>query len=371
MNPFRYGQVVKGSDFCKRPDLVKALSANIQRGQNVFIQGERRTGKTSLIFETVRRLPKYRLVWVDLLATKTATDFLKRIITAVMAIEKSAGIFEKTLRQLSHLRPVVSADPITGLPTLSIDAAVELAPDSIPAILDLIESRHSIRRPLVVVFDEFQDISNLKDSTETLAQLRSKIQFQSDIPYVFAGSVRNRMDSIFDNPDSPFFKSAIPLQVGPLGRKVFGKFIEDRFSRGGRTPSRAALDSLFDLCFDIPGDVQHLCSALWDTTTKGDKISADCIPRALELIFSQESKGYETVLTIVSGQQLKLLSALARLGGSAPMSSVFLKNSGIAQASSIQRALKRLTDLRIVFQHEGEYRFVNPFFRAWLLYKNL
>lgn len=136
-------------------------------------------------------------------------------------------------------------------------------------------------------------------------------------------------------------------------------------------PSSKALDSIFDLCFDIPGDVQHLCSALWDTTAEGDTISAEDTPRALELIFSQEHKGYETALTIVSGQQLKLLSALARLGGNAPMSSAFLKNSGIAQASSVQRALRRLIDLRIIFHHEREYRFVNPFFRAWLLYKNL
>ena len=371
MNPFRYGQVVKGADFCKRPDLVRTLSENIQRGQNAYIQGERRTGKTSLIFETVRRLPKYRMVWVDLLATKTAHDFLKRIVTAVMAVERSAGILENTLRQLSHLRPVVSIDPVTGLPTLSIDAMVELAPDSIPAILDLIESHHSGRRPLVVVLDEFQDILNLNDSHETLAQLRSKIQFQTNIPYVFAGSVRNRMDAIFNDPDSPFFKSAVPLQVGPLGREVFGQFIVDRFGRGKRKLSIPALASIFELCCDIPGDVQHLCSALWDTTAEGETVSETCIPFALELIFSHEHKGYETVLTIVSGQQLKLLAALARQGGKAPMSSAFLKNSGIAQASSVQRALRRLIDLRIIFHHEGEYRFVNPFFRAWLLYKNL
>jgi predicted transcriptional regulator len=91
----------------------------------------------------------------------------------------------------------------------------------------------------------------------------------------------------------------------------------------------------------------------------------------IKQIFSHELKGYETILKIISRQQLKILTALARLGGKAPMSSAFLKNSGIAQASSVQRALKRLTDLRIIFYYEDEYRFVNPFFRAWLLLKNL
>ena len=95
------------------------------------------------------------------------------------------------------------------------------------------------------------------------------------------------------------------------------------------------------------------------------------MPAALEQIFLHELKGYETILKIISRQQLKLLTALARLGGKAPMSSEFLKNSGIAQASSVQRALSRLIKLRIVFHYENEFRFTNPFFRAWLLHKKL
>jgi len=84
---------------------------------------------------------------------------------------------------------------------------------------------------------------------------------------------------------------------------------------------------------------------------------------------------YETVRKtekgrIISGQQLKFLTGLARIGGYTPTSSQFLKQSGIPQASSAQAALKRLLDLKILFHYEKDYRFVNPFFRAWLLYKN-
>jgi predicted transcriptional regulator len=71
-----------------------------------------------------------------------------------------------------------------------------------------------------------------------------------------------------------------------------------------------------------------------------------------------DSAYYETILNIISKQQLKLLTALARIGGKAPMSSEFLKNSGITQASSVRRALGRLIDLKILFHHENEYRLV-------------
>ena len=94
------------------------------------------------------------------------------------------------------------------------------------------------------------------------------------------------------------------------------------------------------------------------------------MPLALERIFAHESKGYQTTLKIISGQQLKFLTGLARIGGDTPTSSQFLKQAGIPQASSAQAALKRLLDLKIIFHYQKEYRFVNPFFRAWLLYKN-
>ena len=371
MNPFRFGQIVKEVDFCRRPVLVDKLEEIIKRGQNVYIQGERRIGKTSLIFEVVRKLKRFRMIYVDLLEAKSSDDLLKRILLAIMSMEKRAGTLDRVFQKLAHIRPVASIDPITGLPTLTIDASADLKPASIPGILDLIASVHSKSKPVVVVFDEFQDVLNLKDARQSLALLRSKVQFQSDIAYVFAGSIRNKMDSIFNDPDSAFFKAAIPIQVGPLERETFQKFIIAKFETGKRRITSGTLDSIFDISFEIPGDIQQLCSALWETTFSGDRVSEEQLPAALEMIFSHELKGYETILNVISKQQLKLLTALARIGGKAPMSSDFLKNSGISQASSVRRALGRLGDLKILFHHENEYRFVNPFFRAWLLHKKL
>jgi hypothetical protein len=189
--------------------------------------------------------------------------------------------------------------------------------------------------------------------------------------YIFAGSIRNKMDSIFTDPDSAFFKAAIPIHVGPLEKETFQKFITVKFETGKRRITHATLDTLFDICVAIPGDIQQLCIALWETTSAGDKISEKQMPAALAIVFSNELKGYETVLNVISKQQLMLLTALARMGGKAPMSLEFLKKSGITQSSSVRRALHRLIDMKIVFHLESEYRFVNPFFRAWLLQKKL
>ncbi len=111
-----------------------------------------------------------------------------------------------------------------------------------------------------MVFDEFQDILNLEDSYEALALLRSKIQFQSAIPYIFVGSIRHKMDAIFTHHDSPFFKSAIPMTVDPLPYKGFSQFLRKKFTKGQRKIDDETLKKVFEMANNISGDIQQL----WD-----------------------------------------------------------------------------------------------------------
>jgi len=369
MNPFKYGQVVSADDFCPRPELLKQLVGFVKSGQNVVLQGERRMGKTSLIHEALRQVKRHRMVYVDLLEIKTADDFAKRMIKAIISTEDQAGMMEKLLKTLARLRPSVSVDPFTGQPSVSLDPRVTLQPDSIEAILDLFRGMRK-RTPIAVVFDEFQDVLNLPDSKQALALLRSKVQFHCDIPYIFAGSIRNQMSDIFTSPESPFFKSAIAIDVGTLSPDGFTTFLKEKFRKGRRKITDETLAAIIASTESVPGDVQELCGALWDTSSAGEGISEERFPRALELIFSRESKGYETVLVQITGQQLKCLTGLARLGGKSPLSAAFLEGVGITLPASVKKALNRLVQIKVIYRYQGEYKFINPFFKLWLLWKN-
>ena len=369
MNPFKYGQVVGGDDFCPRPALLKQMTGFLRSGQNVAVLGERRIGKTSLICEAARRAKKRRMLYADLLEIKSADDLCKRLVKAIISLEQDGGLLGKALRSLSQLRPSVSLDPLTGKPSVSLDASVKLRPESIEGLLDMVQTIHR-RRPVIVVFDEFQDILNLKNSGEAIATLRSKIQFHSKIPYVFAGSVRNRMAEIFTDPDSPFFKSAALMHVGRIDPGEFSVFLERRFAQGKRKVGDGVMGKVSGLADDIPGDVQQLCAALWEVTSYKDQITDGVLPDALQLVFARESKGYEAILHQITGQQLRCLVGLAELGGKAPLSQDFLRETGIATPASVQRALSRLEKLKIICRYEGQCRFANPFLKSWLIHKD-
>lgn len=370
MNPFKYGQVVNGNDFCPRPVLTKSIKDFIKSGQNIYVQGERRIGKTSLIMETIHHCRSKRTCYVDLLEIKTTAGLCQRLAKALISFEQQSGFFEKILKSLSQLKPSIGFDTLTGSPTISIDPAIKFTPDSLNGLLDMLLSIHK-KKPIVVVFDEFQDILNLREFKEVLAILRGKIQFHNSLPYIFSGSIRNKMYDIFNNPESAFFKSAIPIYVSELDTQCFVNFLKNKFALGKRTITDTAIDKIFSIADNIPGDVQQLCAAMWDTTSYKEKFSEKNIPAALKLIFARESKGYEHILVQITELQLKCLVGLAKKGGKSPQSEEFLIASGISLPASVKKALNRLQQLKIVYRYENEYKFINPFFKSWLIFKNL
>ncbi len=369
MNPFKYGQVVSGKEFCKRPELQKNLKNFLEACQNVVLLGERRVGKTSLIYETVRNLDSRTMLYVDLMEIKTTDDLCNRIISAVVSMKRKDGILERVVRSLAQFRPVIALDPISGQPSISFDKSQEFSPDSIDSLLDLICELND-KKPLVVVFDEFQDIENISDTLEIVAKMRSKIQFHSNLPYIFAGSIRNRMSDLFVNPDSAFFKSAAVMHVGPIPSQSFSAFLLKKFKRGDRRVTNSDLVQIMKIADNVPGDIQALCQCLWDSSNSGSSLNSNSIQSALELVYTRESKGYETILTMLTSTQLKCLTGLARVNGKKPMSIAFMRLSGIKSPASVQSAIKKLIKLRIIYHYEQKYKFVNPFFKSWLIWKN-
>ena len=178
------------------------------------------------------------------------------------------------------------------------------------------------------------------------------------------------MDDIFVNSKSPFFKSAVPIEVLPLDRALFKTFIETRFKKGGRSISAELLSKIIEIGNNIPWDIQQLCEALWACTRQNQAIEQAALSDALELIFSRERNAYENYVRLMTALQHKSLKAIARNGGKSIYSIGFLKAAGFNNPSSLKRCVKRLMDLNILYAYKDEFRFVNPFFRAWLLLKN-
>ncbi len=368
MNPFKYGRVVSKNDYCTRQDLETALKTKLLAAQNTYLEGERRTGKTSLIFETVRKMKTKKIVYADLLEVRSVEDIHKRVLNAVVKAEKDFGVLQKMLKNFAALRPIMTYDPMTGSPTISVDSSITMLPDSLEGLFDLFTG--SEFKNAVVVIDEFQDILNLPDARQSLAIMRSKIQFLDEIPFVFCGSLRSKIHMIFNDPESPFFKSALPIEVGPIDHGRFSEFIGLKFRETKIKISAATIERLLHISHENPGDTQQLCAAIYDVAEAGSEVTESTLHESLMQVFAEEQKGYESTLARITGIQLKCLVALARQGGNNVLSGEFTTVSGIRLPSTIKKSLERLENLKIIFKTVREYKFVNPFFAQWLIYKN-
>ena len=368
MNPFRYGSTVCDEDFCRRPELERTLKRHIESRQNVHIEGDRRTGKTSLVFEVCGALPRSAILHYDFQLVKSVVDVRSRIIDGLSSASTRAGAFEKLVKALAHLKPAVSVNPVTGEPTLSLktEDAADLHERSITDLLEFGRKSFSAQK-LVVFFDEFQDVAKLLDADGILASMRSCIQRHHDCTYIYSGSSRSDMDAIFRNPDSPFYKSAIAVPVGNIPRTDFVPFLESRFRSGNRSASVSVIEKVLDLVSDNPGDTQEVCNCLWEVTDAGRVLGDADVDRALEVIFAREIRYFEQVLEDITPVQKRCLRGLATFEGRGIYSKAFMLETGILNTGSITRAVKQLEKRRIVSSVGKRLIFASPFLKLWLL----
>jgi hypothetical protein len=175
---------------------TRELYDHILSGQNVVLYGEKSREKTSLLSEVFSLASQsHDVVKVDLVSIRTADDVVFCISSALHRIPVRKRPKEAVRR---FFRKILPAGTKQGWQ------------DSMHKVFNDIERAYQ-ERPLVVVLDEFQGVLNCEDSDRLIALLRSHIQHQPDIPYIFAGSTRHQMYDIFMGYSSPFFKSALPM----------------------------------------------------------------------------------------------------------------------------------------------------------------
>lgn len=374
MNPFVYGSAVTGSAFIGRHDQVGDLQDKVLSGQNVVLYGDRRMGKTSLASEVFRLLSKsHDAVLVDLNNVKTAKDVIFSISSAIHRLPnrgRPKEIARNLLHGLKSARPKHNWLQMDGSPSLTLTFEEQM--ESIEDMFAHIEREHQ-EKPLVVFLDEFQGVINCEESDRLIALMRSRIQHQSQIPYLFAGSIRHQMYDIFMSSTSPFFKSALPMEVGPLPKEEICQHLTDIFARENNSKVKnGTLEFSYDLVHGTTGDIQQICSAIWDTLSRGASVTMSSLEQGIQKILAIYDKHYSAIYRKLTIKQADVLKELARVSGKEPYSISFQSATG-QSLGTIQKGVKRLEKEEVIYQpyKKSDYRFMDPFFQAWIIQEQI
>ena len=346
MNPFKIDGIVDGVDYMPRKESEELLKYH-EAGRNVLIRGPRRTGKSSLVINTFENV-KCHLIRVDFWGVKTEAK----------AVEKIARAFGPYCKKM----PILSGFNLGGV------GLQWKSPDARSSVEDLLRLATDLqkKKPVVVFFDEFQALLDLPDANQFLGALRSEIQAQPDVQYIFAGSHQNRLMEIFYSQQSPFFKSAALMEVGSLDYDAFIQWLTAKFTATGRSVDPKLWTTIFELSHAIPGDVQDVCYHLWNDSEEGREMGPEGFGATLQRVLHERAAGYEGMWNMLTDNQQKIAQGLARYRDDKYMSKEFMQLSGATSSASVKRGIEALDSKGLIWMSSKHWIFSDPFFALWI-----
>jgi len=371
MNPFRYGGVVDEDAFCNRTTELRDLSRAMQQDERLFVYSERRLGKTSLVRLAMNDLPRPRNVpvYVDLWPTDGEASFIQVTARALTeAFETSAErMLEMAGSFFRRLAPVISVDD-QGHPQIQFerrDIKEPLQPleEVLSAPARIAEKRNC---RVVMVFDEFQRILEYQ-SDRIERMLRSIIQNQRNVSYVFLGSRKHLIQQMVLDSSSPLYRAGGHYPLGPIPTQEWIPFIQERFERSNKRILETEIRGLCNRTGGHPFYTQHLCHAAWELCASGESVTPETIDSAVELLLDRETYAYTALWESLTRAQRRTLIGLAsEPPGAQVFGADFLRAYDLQSASTVQSATRALLDRDLIDRENGSFLILDRFFRLWI-----
>lgn len=364
MNPFLVTSYISEEFFCNRKEETNKLKSNIKNGRNTVIYGWRRLGKTSLIKHLESKLGKgYEVLYVDLLGTKNIDEAQKIIGKEIFNFyaKKLDGLPFNLQRLFSNLGLSIGFDQFSGTPEISVNFSKENnRTNSFESIGEFLSNR---KNQVILVLDEFQEINHYAGGNAE-ALFRGFMQANPKVRFIFSGSQRNLIQSMFLERNRPFYKSCELLLIEGIKLSEYSTFIKTHFQRNEKQISQEIIDELYDWSRGQTYCIQQICNKLYDRNKKPDKPSLYNVQHD---IVKQEAPIFSTIINTLSNTQRNVLEAIAKeeplLNQNAQS---FLNKHKLGAASSVNTALKKLIASELVIKTEKGYMVHDVIFSQWL-----
>lgn len=370
-NPFVVSGYAGDAYFCDREDTLKRLMELARDGAPGTIISLRRMGKTALLehlFAQLERKRGYLCIRADIYATTSVAD-LNRVVSTAMVQSMHQGtrkLRSMILNVAASIRASISYSPYTGEPKLELSAGTarqaEQTLDQILRTLDRMDQR------VVVAIDEFQQVQQYTDGSAE-ALLRTLMQKYRNVCFLFAGSRKDMLVPMFSDYKRPFYHSTQMIYLEQIPYDRYRAFIAGHFRATGRSINEEAIRTIYDVSSGHTHYVQLLSRRLWESGNK--KIIGDQpVYATLYALCKEMEPEFAQLRTLLAPQQWSVLLAVATDGIVArPTSKEFLLRHGLGSASTVQKSIRALIGLELVYlDAANEVVIYNPFFGWWARY---
>ena len=344
MNPFQTNTYRGPQWFIDRVSETRTLSEAIKNDRNITLFSHRRMGKTMLIHHVFASLNKSRFIplFIDLFASRNMVHFAQKLSEVLYEQQ----ILHKTSlsKILGSLGASMSFDPVSGSPQINFN--VTERSEVHKSIPQLFKTLSGLKKKVVIAFDEFQEVAGYEEDFAE-AQIRTIMQENPNIVFLFSGSRKSMMREIFTDSNRPFFQSTQLMELNEIEKDVYIAETERILRENNKSAEPGIIRRILEDTYCHTGFSQMVLSRVYSESSKiiDDSIYAMVWADILE---NHKSMAREQEY-LLPGLQWKILLAIARDGYvRMPQSHEFIAKHKLAAPSSMSRAVKALLDKGII-----------------------
>lgn len=351
MNPFKYGTLVQDEFFTDRINELAQVKQLLDSENHLVLISPRRFGKSSLIAKALKEVGRPSIT-IDLMKVNKVEELASLILKGIFQLYP----LEKIKHLLSHFRiaPTVSYNPLTDGWDVTFMPSIAQSMVALEDALDLLQKVSVPENRMVVVFDEFQECTEIDKGL--LKLLRAVMQRQSGLNYIFMGSQESMMEEIFEKEKSPFYHFGQRMSLQKIPYKDFFDYIVDRLPSIEGVEKAAVANEILNFTMVHPYYSQQLAAAVYNQMVY-NSTTESVVEVAINLQVQEHSLDYERLWANFKRTDRMILTMLAQQEN--PLTNRMLPTS------TAFSSLKRLIKQGYIIKSET-YEIEDPFFGRWI-----
>lgn len=360
MNYYFPQGIVTDKEFCNRDAERELLKKNIESHENIVLVAPRRYGKTSLITQVLKEnnFPGICMDFFFVLnqeeALKVITEGVSTVINSLLPETKKTA--QKLLEFIKSHNPKLTFN-IMGQ-QLEITTKQQSEKSISELLLALDQFVDKINKSCVIVFDEFQQIGELKESHAIEAAIRHAVERSKRVSYIFCGSKRHLLNEMFSDKSRPLYHLCDLMTIDRISTECYREFLNKMAKKKWTELLPHDVSSeIIALTENHPYYVNALCRHLWRN---------DSVPSVVEVVktwasyINQQSAWINNDIGSLTLNRRKVLTGLAHQPTDEPQGQSFSHRVGVSPAG-IKKILIYLQDMDLVYvKKDGYYHVLDP-----------
>ena len=368
INPFVTSGYAGAAYFCDRVQETKDITDWLCNGNNLALISPRRYGKTDLVrhcFAQEEIKERYYTFIIDIYSTKSLSEMVNKMGRTLLETLKPKGKrhWELFLNMVRSLKTGITYDAM-GQPSWNVSVGDIVNPNN--TLDEIFHYLQQADKPCLVAIDEFQQILKYSD-TNVEAALRTYVQYCSNAHFVFMGSQRHLMGSMFVSPNRPFYQSVTVMNLDLIEMEKYWEFCRTHFEKAGKTIDKDVVEKVYARFEGVTFYLQKVMNVLYMRTGEGERCGVEELQPAIDYIVDFTRPTYEDLMYQLPEKQSLVLRAIADEGKVMQITSgKFAKQNGLVSPSAVKSAVNALLDKDLITQEKGVYQVYDKFLELWL-----